>query len=214
MQRLKVRFYDITVSATDSAGNIGSDSCRVIVVPRCSGLSECEEYQASGYTHSFYPLDVIQEEIAQTQLLHKVTEADLIWEQGLDFGEPEAPQNGCENRCPPELVFDAEVFQCDENDLSKRCYDGRMFANEVQVMNFFDNHVSAKDDCSSTNNLEVEVEHAHGSCRDTIYTLTPVHVCDGNDPVSDLGNPQHSTSKNFTVLTDYDAPVVQCGFKE
>ena len=91
MQRLKVRFYDITVSATDSAGNIGSDSCRVIVVPRCSGLSECEEYQASGYTDSFYPLDVIQDEVAQTQLLHKVTEADLIWEQGLDFGEPETP---------------------------------------------------------------------------------------------------------------------------
>ena len=123
-------------------------------------------------------------------------------------------QGDCENSCPPELVFDAEVFQCDENDLSKRCYDGRMFANEVQVMNFFDNHVSAKDDCSSTNNLEVEVEHAHGSCRDTVYTLTPVHVCNANDSVSDLGNPQHSTSEQFTVRTDYEAPVVQCGFKE
>ena len=37
---------------------------------------------------------------------------------------------------------------------------------------------------------------------------------DGNIPVSDLGNPQHSTSKNFTLRTDYEAPVVQCGFKE
>ena len=49
MQNLKVRFYDITVTASDSAGNTGNDTCKVIIVPRCSSLDNgCEKYKAAG----------------------------------------------------------------------------------------------------------------------------------------------------------------------
>jgi len=44
MDDLKVRFYEITVKATDSAGNTGSDVCKVVIVPECSPIEEdCEE---------------------------------------------------------------------------------------------------------------------------------------------------------------------------
>jgi len=36
MQNLTIRFYDITVTASDSAGNTGSDTCKVIIVPSCN----------------------------------------------------------------------------------------------------------------------------------------------------------------------------------
>ena len=47
MQNLNVRYYDIRVTATDSAGNIGSDTCKVIVVPSCtpSLVDGCEKYE-------------------------------------------------------------------------------------------------------------------------------------------------------------------------
>ena len=32
---LKIRFYEITVTGTDSAGRQGSDTCRIIMVPKC-----------------------------------------------------------------------------------------------------------------------------------------------------------------------------------
>ena len=50
VQSLKVRFYDITVTATDSAGNTGSDTCKVIIVPSCTQTltDGCEEYKAAG----------------------------------------------------------------------------------------------------------------------------------------------------------------------
>ena len=47
---LKIRFYDITVTATDSAGNTGADTCKVIIVPSCDplggdGVDICVAYQ-------------------------------------------------------------------------------------------------------------------------------------------------------------------------
>ena len=47
MQNLNVRYYDIRVTATDSAGNIGSDTCKVIVVPSCipSLVDGCEKHE-------------------------------------------------------------------------------------------------------------------------------------------------------------------------
>ena len=49
MESLKVRYYDITVTALDSAGNTNSDTCKVIIVPSCteSLTGACEEYKAA-----------------------------------------------------------------------------------------------------------------------------------------------------------------------
>jgi len=49
MQSLKVRFYEIMVTATDSAGNSGSDTCKVIIVPKCTDSPNgCDVFDVGG----------------------------------------------------------------------------------------------------------------------------------------------------------------------
>ena len=126
----------------------------------------------------------------------------------------------CEDRFPPELVVrNAEIFRCDEEDTSKLCYDQDVFKNEKQVKNFLGYQFPATDDCTSTNKLKVKIEYEHGSCQDTVYTLTPmqnISACGDREPVGafDIAyeNPLHGTSKEVTIQLDDEAPVVKCGF--
>jgi hypothetical protein len=57
MGELSVRFYSISVSGTDSAGNTGSDTCNVVLMPNChtakDGCSSTRELYEKSY--SFYP---------------------------------------------------------------------------------------------------------------------------------------------------------------
>lgn len=40
----------------------------------------------------------------------------------------------CEDRYPPELVIrNAEIFRCDDDDVSRLCYTERVFKSEKQV---------------------------------------------------------------------------------
>mmetsp|Transcript_2549 Transcript_2549/g.3954 ORF Transcript_2549/g.3954 Transcript_2549/m.3954 type:complete len:1065 (-) Transcript_2549:183-3377(-) len=126
----------------------------------------------------------------------------------------------CEDRFPPELIVrDAEVFRCDEDDTSRLCYHGKVFKNERQVKNFLDYQFPASDDCASTNRLNVTIEYERGTCRETVYKLTPVQdipACNDREPVGvfDIAydNPLYGASKEVTVQIDDEAPVVHCGF--
>ena len=53
--RTRMRFYEITVTATDSAGRQGMDTCRVIVVPPCGhGDQPCENVDGTSYFEKGY----------------------------------------------------------------------------------------------------------------------------------------------------------------
>ena len=45
----KIRLYDITVTATDSAGRKGTDTCRIVVVPECKKKNSKTSKKASAF---------------------------------------------------------------------------------------------------------------------------------------------------------------------
>ena len=124
MENSKVRFYDITVTASDSAGNTGSDTCKVIIVPSCSPslFDSCEMIQvdssdsrSSSNSHSsgdegnvgktkkekfyyYYTLDSIEAAVVQSQILYQVAEAELVWEHGLDSSKFEGEKRNTKSR--------------------------------------------------------------------------------------------------------------------
>ena len=136
-----------------------------------------------------------------------------------DGDDPRNPDN-CEDRYPPEIVVrNAELFRCNDDDTSQLCYNQRVFGSENQVRNFLQFHFPATDDCSPTTKLDVEIEHHSGSCRDTIYRLSPLQdlpLCNGITGVGpfDMGfvNPLYGSTKTVIVQLDDKDPVVQCRF--
>lgn len=105
METLQVRYYNISVTASDSAGNTGNDACTVVVIPSCipslytTMFRSCEidksakaeksaEAETSGKSGKSakvgkYSLASVDEAVAQSQILHKVAEAKLVWKHGL-----------------------------------------------------------------------------------------------------------------------------------
>ena len=77
MGDLKTRYYDITVTATDSAGNAASDTCRVVIVPTYSSESK------SGKEERYYSIDVVDASVAQSEVLYEVTLQTLVWKNEL-----------------------------------------------------------------------------------------------------------------------------------
>ena len=74
---LKTRYYNITVTATDSAGHIGSDTCRVVIVPSYSSESK------SGKAERYYSIDVVDASLAQSEVLYEAAQQKLTWKSGL-----------------------------------------------------------------------------------------------------------------------------------
>jgi len=85
------RFYEISVTATDSAGRTHMDSCKVIVVPECDGKGDpnnCEIVEGV----SFHNTDAMKEtsEIS-TIRLYPLASAQLTWDFGLLSGLDSLP---------------------------------------------------------------------------------------------------------------------------
>ena len=128
----------------------------------------------------------------------------------------------CEDRYPPNIVLrNAEIFRCDDDDTSRLCYDDKWFNSQKQVRNFLGYHFPAADDCAPTKKLSVKIEHDHGSCHNTTYTLEPIQnysECNDRDDVKvgiftiPFQNPLPGASKTVTVQLDEVAPVIECGF--
>jgi hypothetical protein len=85
------RFYDIAISATDAAGNIGTKTCSVIVIPddhynvRTVGKSEKSSVGKSGKSSSFShdPNDLRAEYKLSTER-YVISELSLEWDPNLD----------------------------------------------------------------------------------------------------------------------------------
>ena len=114
---VKIRFYEIKVTATDSAGRQDSDTCRVIMVPRCKknsmpkstktnpgGEEVCQDYHFlkdhdsneqhtnhhHHHHHHFYKLDYMSRVASQSSVRRTLVIKHLKWVDSLD---------------PPEQVF-------------------------------------------------------------------------------------------------------------
>ena len=94
MGDLKTRYYDITVTASDSAGNTGSDTCRVVIVPSCNPDtdSNCEEYngpELPNVEDFYYSIDAVNASVDESQVLNRVAREELTWEDGLATLDPD-----------------------------------------------------------------------------------------------------------------------------
>jgi len=80
---LNVRFYEIEVRATDSAGHFGMDTCNVIIVPPCKYYDEgCENGDKEPYKN-YYKRHFVLDIVGQSVLRHDVTSASTKWQKDL-----------------------------------------------------------------------------------------------------------------------------------
>jgi len=94
MGDLKTRYYDITVTASDAAGNVGSDTCRVVIVPSCDPEtdSNCEAYdgpELPNVENFYYIRSSVFASVTQSQVLNQVAQQKLTWEDGLATLDPD-----------------------------------------------------------------------------------------------------------------------------
>ena len=113
MEVLKTRYYDITVTASDPAGNIGRDTCRVVIVPSCNPEtdSNCEPYggpmPSSSIEDFYYSIAAVNASVTQSQVLNQVAQQKLVWESGLATPDPDEETNEAE-----EIDVDPPVVTC------------------------------------------------------------------------------------------------------
>jgi len=77
----RIRFYEISVTATDSAGGQDTDTCHVIIVPQC-GLDntsgECEDVNGISYLKKEHLKDLTK----QSRIRFELTTSKLVWGLG------------------------------------------------------------------------------------------------------------------------------------
>ena len=96
MGDLKTRYYDITVTASDSAGNTDSDTCRVVIVPSCNPDTDsdfdCVEYdrpELPNVEDFYYTRSAVYASVVESQVLNQVAQQKLTWEDGLATLDPD-----------------------------------------------------------------------------------------------------------------------------
>ena len=95
MGYLKTRYYDITVTATDRAGNAASDTCRVVIVPSCKSQDPgCEKYDKTvpyekDAESFYYSISAVDTSVDESEVLYEAAQQKLVWKSGLET--PQAP---------------------------------------------------------------------------------------------------------------------------
>ena len=89
---VKIRFYDVTVTATDFAGRVGSDTCRIILVPECSTE---DKYNTDICTtrgkYYYYKREYVSNLANQSQQRYVVSSLELDWIFSLNPPETASP---------------------------------------------------------------------------------------------------------------------------
>ena len=92
-----IRFYEISVTATDSVGRTGKDTCKVIIVPECDGItdpaSDCETVQG----FSFHNTDKMQQASEDSMIRYSLASAQLTWNFGLKYDLDSLPSSSPTN---------------------------------------------------------------------------------------------------------------------
>jgi len=89
----KIRFYNVTVTATDSAGRVGRDTCRIIIVPNQDNRNINDARQVKRGVKSWKSnrrdddddfLEYIGNVTDASLELYEITSLVLLWENNLD----------------------------------------------------------------------------------------------------------------------------------
>ena len=77
----------------------------------------------------------------------------------------------CEDRSPPSVLFgNSELFRCDETNVTKLCYSGKVFQKHEYARDFLEYQVKVTDDCQPIKNLGIDINHTSGTvCHETLY---------------------------------------------
>jgi len=95
----RIRFYEIVVTATDSAGRQDTDTCHVIIVPQC-GLDntseECEDFNGISYLKK----DLLKDLTDQSRIRFELATSKVVW----GFGELDQNFDDLHDRYNSRLV--------------------------------------------------------------------------------------------------------------
>jgi len=139
-------------------------------------------------------------------------------------------KDDCEDRFPPSiLVTNTDIFRCDPEDVTKLCYDKKVFSKDKYARDFLEYQMKATDDCAQQKSLDIIIEQS-GTCAETVYTLTPLqniadcantanafgHELAATQQNSDLPfqNPLNGMQKMVTLQVDAEDPIIECGFHD
>lgn len=140
MGGLKTRYYEVTVTATDSAGHVGVDTCRVAIVP------------TNGTSH--HATQDVDASVDQSQVLYDVTSTTLLWDTELSPPMPEA------NLVPGDEQTDLRVGVVDNDPPEVDCFIATQ--NLCGLGGFTDllfSYTAADvDDCTAVEDLEMSIE--------------------------------------------------------
>ena len=154
MGDLKTRFYDITVTASDFAGNSASVTCKVVIVPNCDPDSDPVRCDNQIDDTFYYSIEAVKDSVGLSTVHYEIDEEKLIWERGLEMPALDDELGSV------DIDVDPPVVECDfipnvnsinkveDNTLyhfmSKADGDG----NRLEDARFFYNlTVSAETDC-------------------------------------------------------------------
>lgn len=148
MEGLKTRYYDITVTASDSAGNTGSDTCKVVIVPSCNPGSDSNCGNQIGDTY-YYNISAVDSSVMSSAVLYEVAKETLVWESGLE---------------PPDLADDlGEAVDIDTDPPVVSCSLGTQLlrgtgAGVFTDLGFSFTAVDGGGKCTDTKDLAVTIE--------------------------------------------------------
>jgi len=127
------------------------------------------------------------------------------------------------------LVTNTEIFRCDLEDVTKLCYNEKVFSKDKYAKDFLKYRMKVTDDCAPQKYLDVEIKTT-GTCAETVYTLKPYQDITGcDDTTNSFGhelakiqddedlpfqNPLYGLPKTVTLQVDEVDPVIECGFQD
>ena len=126
-------------------------------------------------------------------------------------------------------MTNTEIFRCDLEDVTKLCYNEKVFSKDKYAKDFLKYRMKVTDDCAPQKYLDVEI-NTTGTCAETVYTLKPYQNITGcDDTTNSFGhelakiqddedlpfqNPLKGLPKTVTLQVDEVDPVIECGFQD
>ncbi|KAL3778621.1 hypothetical protein ACHAW5_005068 [Stephanodiscus triporus] len=79
MKSLPIRFYEITVTVSDSAGNAGKDTCKVVIIPSCNEptVNGCSSELKGG--KNYYDIKTVDSSVEQSHTRYHVDDIEVLW---------------------------------------------------------------------------------------------------------------------------------------
>ena len=148
MGELKTRYYDVILTASDSATNTNSSTCQVIIIPFCDSSADpvdCEMINGALY----FKKSVVKASVIESQRRYVVAEEELVWQSGLELPDPN------------EKADEAVDVDVDPPKVSCTLSTQGLLGNGAGVFTDLGFNFTAVDTgkkCTDTEDLEVSIE--------------------------------------------------------